>query len=411
MRLQDYIQKYLLRSDGNINSAFIKTDKWKLSKEKLEIEKLTNHLGLSFIGKLDFLLGKLQLKKCLNCETIVTNSKGNNNRTPNKFCSKSCACSYNKDKKIITEKVNTNHKIKNFKHISGYTLQELVLILSLKPKYIKIVNFCIDTYIYNDIKLISKNNSFSDGLKIVQQKSDKELYSSLVMKYTKQNKPKTNKIIGLCGKDNAYQLDHKFSIVEGFKAGILPHIIGSKENLEYIPWKENLSKGTDCSITIEELCDGYINQEKVLIEENEKQNNKIKYTDESKLCTTKENLILFRINKNSTLLKLKDENDDFIFAHFSYFNNKRRKYKKRINNSAGKNIQIFNANGVLMYNCICNFRDICKKNNLPHKVLKESYQNKGRPIYNGIINNANKENVKKYKGWYAIDYGYHKKNK
>jgi len=58
---------------------------------------------------------------------------------------------------------------------------------------------------------------------------------------------------GLTGIDGAYHLDHKFSIFEGFKQGVEPEIIGGISNLEFIPWEDNLSKGSDCSITLEEL--------------------------------------------------------------------------------------------------------------------------------------------------------------
>jgi hypothetical protein len=50
-----------------------------------------------------------------------------------------------------------------------------------------------------------------------------------------------------------YHLDHKFSISEGYKFNIPPHIIASKENLEIITEKENCSKQHRCSISYEEL--------------------------------------------------------------------------------------------------------------------------------------------------------------
>lgn len=53
--------------------------------------------------------------------------------------------------------------------------------------------------------------------------------------------------------DDSYHLDHKFSIIEGFKNNIEPEIIGNINNLEFIPWKENLKKRTKCSITINQL--------------------------------------------------------------------------------------------------------------------------------------------------------------
>ena len=58
---------------------------------------------------------------------------------------------------------------------------------------------------------------------------------------------------GLSGINGAYQLDHKFSILEGFKQGISPEIIGNINNLEFIPWEENNIKKDKCSITESEL--------------------------------------------------------------------------------------------------------------------------------------------------------------
>ena len=60
---------------------------------------------------------------------------------------------------------------------------------------------------------------------------------------------------GLGGKKNpnAYHLDHKYSICMGFKNKIDPNIISSIHNLEMLPYKTNIAKGTACSITIEDL--------------------------------------------------------------------------------------------------------------------------------------------------------------
>lgn len=52
---------------------------------------------------------------------------------------------------------------------------------------------------------------------------------------------------------NAWHLDHKFSCFSGFKEGILPSLIGNIHNLEMLPWKENVVKGTRNSITLDEL--------------------------------------------------------------------------------------------------------------------------------------------------------------
>jgi transposase-like protein len=50
-----------------------------------------------------------------------------------------------------------------------------------------------------------------------------------------------------------YHLDHKYSIFEGYRNSVDVKVIASKENLEVIPSKENLSKQQRCSIPLDEL--------------------------------------------------------------------------------------------------------------------------------------------------------------
>ena len=58
---------------------------------------------------------------------------------------------------------------------------------------------------------------------------------------------------GLAGTPGAYHIDHMFSIMNGYKNRVSPLVIGSKANLQMIPWKENLSKSSSCSISLDEL--------------------------------------------------------------------------------------------------------------------------------------------------------------
>jgi hypothetical protein len=46
----------------------------------------------------------------------------------------------------------------------------------------------------------------------------------------------------LCGVEGGYQLDHKISVYEGYKNGILPEEVASVDNLQMLPWFENLKK-------------------------------------------------------------------------------------------------------------------------------------------------------------------------
>ena len=89
----------------------------------------------------------------------------------------------------------------------------------------------------------------------VKYKEGWDLYKFLVWFHTENNyKTFLNKINPKkLKRGKQYHLDHKFSISEGFKLGLLPRIIANPNNLEIIKSNENMSKGSKCSITIEEL--------------------------------------------------------------------------------------------------------------------------------------------------------------
>lgn len=59
---------------------------------------------------------------------------------------------------------------------------------------------------------------------------------------------------GRCKLDtDNHQVDHIFSIVEGFKQGVAPEVIAALPNLRFIPWQENLAKFSRSDITLDEL--------------------------------------------------------------------------------------------------------------------------------------------------------------
>ena len=81
-------------------------------------------------------------------------------------------------------------------------------------------------------------------------------YSNLVRIETERTvKNHSNKIknIELRGKKKGYDLDHKYSVVEGFKNNVDPLIISHYKNLEVVTWKENSNKKSKCSLTLKEL--------------------------------------------------------------------------------------------------------------------------------------------------------------
>ena len=88
---------------------------------------------------------------------------------------------------------------------------------------------------------------------------------SELQKYRKKVWHFTRKTLNECGNElfgegwkqrrgrNKEHLDHKYSILEGFKQNMLPQIIGSKWNLQLLTENENISKGVKCSVSKEEL--------------------------------------------------------------------------------------------------------------------------------------------------------------
>jgi len=61
------------------------------------------------------------------------------------------------------------------------------------------------------------------------------------------------KNLNLRGRKYGYDLDHKYSIYEGFVNNIDPKLIGHYLNLEIIKSKINCTKQSNCTITIEQL--------------------------------------------------------------------------------------------------------------------------------------------------------------
>lgn len=98
-------------------------------------------------------------------------------------------------------------------------------------------------------------------------KSKLKRYYELCWQYTRKNKLSTlknHKKRGRAGIIGAYHLDHKFSILKGFINSIDAKIIGSINNLEFIPYKQNIIKNSKCSITEKKLIKLYEKENKIL---------------------------------------------------------------------------------------------------------------------------------------------------
>lgn len=87
------------------------------------------------------------------------------------------------------------------------------------------------------------------------QKEPFVLYKELVTKFTLRSWKKHQSIINPDGlsRGQEYELDHMYSITQGFIDNVPPEIIGNQHNLRLIPKFDNRSKRVKCSITLEEL--------------------------------------------------------------------------------------------------------------------------------------------------------------
>ena len=103
---------------------------------------------------------------------------------------------------------------------------------------------------------VATDTKIQRGLAIPkEQKTGWELYREQVLNYTYKSWQHYQDKINPLGLERGgeYELDHKFSITEGFKQGVDPATIGHFSNLEIIPKSVNRSKRIRCSITLEEL--------------------------------------------------------------------------------------------------------------------------------------------------------------
>lgn len=133
--------------------------------------------------------------------------------------------------------------------------EKLGLTKSFICKYLQLTDYRRSVSVGASVGLVRRYRGTSYD-KYLDIQNDFKKYKNDVMKITRQQP--INELInydkrGKSGVDGAYQLDHKYSILEGFKNGVSPEIIGRIVNLEFIPWEENIKKRTKCSITINEL--------------------------------------------------------------------------------------------------------------------------------------------------------------
>lgn len=89
----------------------------------------------------------------------------------------------------------------------------------------------------------------------LDRRTEWELYENTVDRITRESWIYHNDKINPHGlvRGTDYELDHKYSKIQGFLNNVSPEIIGHYLNLELIPRYANRSKRVKCSITLEEL--------------------------------------------------------------------------------------------------------------------------------------------------------------
>ena len=89
--------------------------------------------------------------------------------------------------------------------------------------------------------------------------SDYQLYRKKVKRLTEKtykghkSKINPNNLERVTNGKNGYQLDHKYSILEGFLNDVNPEIISHHCNLQMLEWKKNRTKSKRCDIELQEL--------------------------------------------------------------------------------------------------------------------------------------------------------------
>lgn len=105
-------------------------------------------------------------------------------------------------------------------------------------------------------KAIIKGNITKSIKRIISlNRSEFKRYKTVVLYLTEKYRKKITLgyITGLAGIKDAWHIDHKFSILKGYQQQVSPFVIGNIQNLQMLPWKENLSKQSKCNIELNTL--------------------------------------------------------------------------------------------------------------------------------------------------------------
>ena len=198
---------------------------------------------------------------CANCNNIIDYDKRNN-----KFCTSSCAATFNnlkKQKRSAESLKKTSEKLKGryrgqpviFKEkfkdqiVGSYTRIYLCTCKISGVKWYSKTVKTISPNLKNNIKEYSYSCIFKFGLSLYPNWFLDT--SKLIKEFGWYSTPgsKRNGISNI----NGISRDHLYSVHDGFKNGINPSIIRHPANCELKQHKENQTKNSKSTITIEEL--------------------------------------------------------------------------------------------------------------------------------------------------------------
>jgi len=114
-------------------------------------------------------------------------------------------------------------------------------------------------------KIIKKYWENIRGYKFEEIKDKWYMYRRIVYNLTEQTYKQHENIINPNNVNRGrgkYHLDHKYSVLEGFKNNIPPYILSHPFNLQMLPEKINISKDYRCDITMRELFEGVFGSER-----------------------------------------------------------------------------------------------------------------------------------------------------
>ena len=206
---------------------------------KEHMDKLKNKIKSSWLNK-DSKLGSKEHK-----DKLKSSLKLNINRIKNK---------YKEFIKIEQLKEENNEIFVKCKYCDDW-FKPTYIQLYERIRYIEKPKEGRNAYLFCSSECKNNSSEYYNALR------NKELkffikYNSLVHKYTRLVlKDYSHKIknLHLRGNKFGYELDHKYSIYEGFKNNIEPKILAHWCNLEIITKTENLQKHVRCSLNLEDL--------------------------------------------------------------------------------------------------------------------------------------------------------------